>query len=346
MGTPQPPTPPAPSPPPQQATSQQAVQIDFKQLLGQIGMGDPRALITGIENARKSRLISLVYNEQQPAPTMITPAVIQPLTDLLAKLGRVPRIDLFLRSTGGITEVPWRIVSLLREFADEIGVIVPSICYSASTHIAIGADELVLTPFSTLGSVDPTRTHPLLPRDAQNNPIPTSVQDLKHCIQFIREQFGESYTDQDLAHVMSELFKYINPLAIGALEQSYSLSRMITAKVLGTRKKKLADDHVRKVQDQLAGLYFSHSFPICRSDVETDLGLPVTRPDSALTGLIDSLEKHYTGLFSRAVSVMQPGSQLTFRVGGVIQISEEGWAISQLIAPAQVVADPWTHFKH
>jgi hypothetical protein len=187
-------------------------------------LGSARPIIESLELKRPgSKLLVIVYNDSPPVPSILAPPALAPLMDILSLLGKVPQIDVFLRSTGGITEVPWRIVTIIREFTDKLAVIVPSIALSGATHIAIAADELVMSPFAVLGSVDPTTNHPLLPKDAQGKPIPTSVENLKHCIKFIREQLGESYSQQNLALIISELFKYINPLALGALEQSYNL---------------------------------------------------------------------------------------------------------------------------
>jgi len=322
--------------PPQQIT------VNFETLLRQ---WDPRDAQPHIEAIQKKRggtsLLCLVYNDAPPLPSILAPPAILPLGKLLTRLAKVPKLDLFLRSTGGMAEVPWRIVSLLREFTDKLGVIVPGFALSGATHIAIAADELVLTPFSMLGSVDPTRSHPLLPKDADGKPIAMSVQDLKHCIQFIQEQLGESYLKQNLALIVSELFKYVNPLAIGALEQSYNLARLITRKVLQTRRTPLSQEQIGKVEAQLAGKYFSHAFPISRSDVESDLGLPVTKPDQELVDLILRLDQHYTEEFKRVIPANPPGAEPTFRVGAFMQTAADGWVIGQLAKDNQLLADPW-----
>lgn len=256
-----------------------ATSLDAATFLKQLNLEASKPLIENIENKRQSRVLSLAYNESIGA--QLQPTVIGALEHILRSLGHVPRLDLFLISTGGMAEVPYRIVSLLREFADSLGIIVPRMALSGATHIAIAGDELVMTPFSCLGSVDPKRMHPLLPPDKDGNPIPTSVQELKHCVEFISDQLGDESTSHDLALIIGELFQHINPLAIGAMEQSYHLSRLITEKVLRKRKEPLEDEHIKKIVDALAGKYFSHSFLISRTDVETDLGLTVTRPDDA-----------------------------------------------------------------
>jgi hypothetical protein len=324
------------------------LQIDTNALVGLLDLGQARSLIEPIEKKREgTRLLCVVYNDRGPLQAMLMPAVLNPLTAILAKIGKVASLDVFLRSTGGITEVPWRIVTLLREFSDRLSIIVPSMALSGATHLAIAGDELVMTPFSVLGSVDPTRNHQLLPKDAAGKPIPTSVEDLKHCIRFIREQLGDSYQDQDLAMIISELFKYINPLAIGALEQSYNLSKLITRKCLTTRREPLAEDKIEKIVNQLAGGYYSHSFLISRAEVESDLGLPVRRPDAELTELISRLENYYVERFVKDPQALPaPNSQLRVRLGGVVQVANNGWAIAQIIKPdGELVIDPWIPFS-
>ena len=288
-----------------------ATNLDPNAILQQFSVPSARPLIKEIENLRQSRVVTLVYNES--AGAMLTPSVFTPLESTLSRLGHVPTLDLFLISIGGMTEVPWRIVSLLREFTDKLGVIVPRKALSGATHISLGADDLVMTPFSCLGSVDPKLGHPLLSKDQNGNPIATSVQDLKHCIEFIRVQLGESATSQDLAQIISELFQHINPLAIGALEQSYKLSRLITEKVLRTRREPLKKEHIEKIVDTLAGRYFSHSFLISRAEVESDLGLPVIRPDIPLSTAISNLETHYVGQFGNIVQASPSSAEPLLR---------------------------------
>lgn len=321
-------------------------QVDMGPLVQAFNLGSARPMIESLETKRPgSKLLAIVYNDAPPAPSMLAPPALAPLMDILSPLGKVPQIDVFLRSTGGITEVPWRVVTMLREFADRLAVIVPSKALSGATHIAIAADELVMSPFAVLGSVDPTTNHPLLPKDAQGKPIPTSVENLKHCIKFISEQLGESYPRQNLALIISELFKYVNPLALGALEQSYSLSKLISRKCLKSRKQTLPDEQIEAVVEQLAGGYFSHSFLISRSEVESDLKLPVTKPNTEVSELVLKLEKHYVQQF-QAEPIPVPNTQFTARVGGIIQVSDRGWAIAQILkSDGQLVSDPWVPFQ-
>ena len=120
--------------------------------------------------------------------------------------------------------------------------------------------------------------------------------------------------------IVNELFNKVNPLAIGAIEQSYELSRLITRKVLATRKEKLPHDQINEITDRLAGKYFSHGYPISREEVVDDLGLQVTRtdPGDRLFDAIESLNTYYAGTFEKSVQVPAGPVPLTFRVTGFL----------------------------
>ena len=57
-------------------------------------------------------------------------------------------------------------------------------------------------------------------------------------MQFIREAAGTDkempYTPEAMAQIFTALFDKIHPLAIGAIEQSYALSKLIGMQCLGT----------------------------------------------------------------------------------------------------------------
>ena len=224
-----------PAPPPAQGP-----QVTLTGACQRVRVVDNLALRQKVEAERANRpLVTLIMRDGVP----LTPAVIAPLYEVLRARGKVPKLDLWVHTLGGQTEVPWQVVSLVREFCDEFAVLVPSQARSAGTHVALGANTLILGPLSTLGPVDPTTNHPLMPRDPKGNTIPVSVEDLKHCIRFIASQLKaqqqegqdpQRYSPSDMTTIVGHLFDHIDPLAIGAVERAYELSRMITRRVLET----------------------------------------------------------------------------------------------------------------
>lgn len=277
------------------------VAMDLKPIINSLRIKTNKQLISQVSTARNgNQLISLVLMDG----VQLMPDIILPLFEILQKIGRQKKLDLFLYTTGGATEVPWRIVSLIREFCDEYTAIIPFIALSAGTHIALGANQILMSEIATLGPVDPTTRHALLPTDKNNQPIPVSVEDLKNCIKFIAQQLkdqGEElkYTPTDMTNIVSKLFEHIEPLAIGAVERAYGLSRLVTRKVLETHLDKDKDKEIiEAVVNKIGGEYFSHSFPITRRDVENELKLKVERPSADLFTKIWSLYEYYRNAFA------------------------------------------------
>lgn len=232
------------------------------------------ALIKKLETARNSRV--LVYWTSPIA--RIAEPVVMPLYDQLSKIGKVERLDLFLQTGGGDTEMPWRIVSLIREYCSHFGVLVPHRAASSGTLLALGANEIVMTPLSVLGPIDPSRSHPLLPRrEGQDEAEPISVQDMRHAMQFINEAAGEDkkYTPEAMAQIFSALFDKIHPLVIGAIEQSYALSKLIGTRCLETHMDRDgADEKIKSIVDTLCDDFKSHAYQIPRREAER-IGLKV-----------------------------------------------------------------------
>jgi len=235
-------------------------------------------LLSALEDARESRVIAYWTTDM----AKVSDAVVLSLYDQLSAIGRTPRLDLYLRTNGGQTEAPWRIVSLAREFCEELNVLVPHRAASAGTLIALGADHIVMAPLGVLGPIDPSRTHSLLPRrEGEAEAEPVSVQDMRHAMQFIREAASSRkagsgddespsempYTPDAMAQIFTALFDKIHPLAIGAIEQSYALSKLVGKQCLRTHMDPVKHrDAIQAIVDNMCDDYKSHQYPICRQE--------------------------------------------------------------------------------
>ena len=223
-----------------------------------------------------------------------------PLYDQLKALGPQSTIDLVLFTNGGDTEAPWRLVSILREFCDTLAVLIPHRALSAGTVLSLGADEIIMTPLSALGPIDPSRTHPLLPRrEGAKEAEPISVQDMRHAMQFIKEaadfgdQTGAPYTPDALAKIFIALFDKIHPLAIGAIEQSYALAKLVGKRCLGTHMSGSDKDEIDRIVDALCDDYKSHAYQISRSEAR-EIGLKIHDASPAIDAILMDLLTFYT----------------------------------------------------
>ncbi len=139
-------------------------------------------IIKKIEETRNSKVITYVTSDRPgPINARVAMDVVPLISEQLRKIGKkVPKIDLFLYTAGGDTMVPWRLVSMIREYCDIFSVIIPYKAHSAGTMIALGADEIVMSDLSEISPIDPSTANAFNPQDPHNpqNKIPISVEDV------------------------------------------------------------------------------------------------------------------------------------------------------------------------
>ena len=97
----------------------QPFNIDIGAQFAEAKPAGSRQLLEAIGHERKGTVLSLFFADFLPVSPMLTGEVVMQLEPLIIELGKVNKLDLILRSTGGVAEIPWRIVSELREFCDE-----------------------------------------------------------------------------------------------------------------------------------------------------------------------------------------------------------------------------------
>lgn len=157
-------------------------------------------------------------------------------------------------------------------------------------------------PPSELSPVDPARTHPLLPKQEDGKPMPVSVQDLRKCVEFIKSEVGDSSSasPEAMAQIFVALFERVHPLAIGAIQQSYALARLISKKPLSTHMDAEKDKAtIDSIVDAFSDQFFSHHYRIGWKEAE-EVGLPVSRASDALWEVMWALYKHYQAYFTLA----------------------------------------------
>jgi hypothetical protein len=224
------------------------------------------------------------------------------LYEHLRRIGSQECIALWLVSRGGHTEVPWKIVSLIREFTKRFLVLVPYRAHSAATAVCLGADEIVMTEMSELGPVDPSRRHPLAPvaprldNATDGGQISMSTQDLRHVLKFLERVIGKDLPPEVAATVYTSLFDKVHPLAIGALEQSWELSRQISESLLATHMDREGQaDEITRIVDRLSDYYKSHVYQINRREAKA-MGLKVVDASPEVAGAMWELYLGYQQL--------------------------------------------------
>lgn len=243
-------------------------------------------LIRRIERARKSRVITYVTSTRPNLEVQMAIDSIRWVYDHLEQIkgsnGKV-NIDLYICSNGGDGTVPWRLVTLIREYADRFSVLVPFRAFSAATLTALGADEIVMHPMGILGPTDPTVSNQFNPLDPANNRrrLGISVEDVTAYIALVKEDAGIQHEDQ-LVQAFNLLADKVHPLALGNVKRSLSQSRMMAGKLLNLHMNSATHQHqMEQIVDNLTSKLFYHGHPINRIEAKEQIGLETVQNPSA-----------------------------------------------------------------
>jgi hypothetical protein len=188
------------------------------------------------------------------------------------------KIDLFIHSSGGDGVVPWRIVTLFREFCGKFNVLVPHLAYSAATLTALGADTVVMHPMGVLGPTDPTTASPFNPPDDRNPagpPLGIAVEDVTSYFALVKEDIGIHHEDE-LVQALLALTNRVHPIALGNVKRSTLQSRLLGRSLLHARKDStfpLTDQQIDEIVERLTSQLFYHGHPINRSEARDVIGL-------------------------------------------------------------------------
>ncbi len=253
-----------------------------------------RTLIERIEELRGSTVITYITSTRPAAGVVMAPDAIPILYKHLRRLGlnrETSRIDLLIHTDGGQSTLPWRLMSLLREFGCEISLLIPHHAYSAGTLAALGADHVVMHPMGILGPTDPQVTTPFNPRDEYGEALAIETEDVNSFRHFARE-FSGVFGLTDELRAMASLARLVNvltawryrrdalrritdhvhPLALGAVRRSTEQSKLMAERLLKSRSPS-APALDEKVAGALTSALYDHRHAINRREAIDELGL-------------------------------------------------------------------------
>ena len=216
------------------------------------------------------------------------------LFELLEKIGRQDKIYLFIKSSGGNGQASLRLVNLLRQYCDEVVAVIPLDCASAATMVALGANEIHMGPMAYLTPVDTSLTHALSPIDRDNDRVSVSLDELTRVVRLWQSQRSEKNENP-----YQQLFQYVHPLVIGAVDRAESLSIMLCKELLAY--------HIRNEQTQerianaLNAKYPSHGYPILFEEAKR-IGLKVRHLTPEINSLLLELNELYSEMGQRATT--------------------------------------------
>jgi hypothetical protein len=216
---------------------------------------------------------------------------------ILEAHGAQERIALLVKSDGGSGMAALRLVHLLRRYARRLTVIAPLNCASAATMLALGADTIQMGPLSYLTAVDTSLEHDLSPLDHTNQLVPVSNDEVDRVIRLWRDTVGRRGNGG--VNPYQELYKYLHPLVIGALDRASSLSLMLCREILGYHMKDTRK--AERIARRLNSSYPAHQYPITSREARR-LGLKVQDIEPELDRLLQELNLLYSEMGQRAIT--------------------------------------------
>ena len=239
-----------------------------------------------ISKLQNSKIIAYVTGDRRNMETQIGADVVDIFGKHLESIGKTHRITLILYTLGGDTMATWNIVNLIREYCDELEIIVPRKARSSGTIMCLGANKIILTHQSTLGPIDPSLNSPLGTKvkiNGQEISLPTSVESVKGYFNLAKLELGIR-TSRDLIQAFLKLSETLNPLLIGDVYRRQGQIKMIAQKLLvyqNCKKKQKTS-----IINFLCSDSGSHDYAINYTEAK-QLGLNVELASAELNSLIN-----------------------------------------------------------
>jgi len=219
---------------------------------------------------------------------------VQAMYEALRSVQPKGRATLFVKSDGGDGQSALRLIHLLREYVDHLTVLVPLACASAATMLALGADEIRMGPLAYLTPVDTSLEHPLGPLDPRNETAFVGQDELERVL-----SLWEKHARREDVNPFQELYKYLHPLVIGAIDRSTSLSIRLCTEML--RYHMDDPEAAERIAHSLNADYPAHEYPITPCEARR-LGLKVESLDPVLNDTLLELNHTYSEMGQRAVT--------------------------------------------
>ena len=247
-----------------------------------MGLVERREKYAAIEQRRGRPLIVYATSTRHNVQAMMAADAVREFIDQLDAIPAAQRkVDVMIHSAGGDALTAWKLMSLMRERFDDIGVLVPSMAFSAATMFSLGANEIVMHPHASLGPIDPQIT---ANSNGQNRQF--SYEEVGAFLRFLKKEVG--LTDQrHIATIVEKLLSTIDPLSVGFAHRASELSTDIGERLLKLHMTRPAEHtrNPRSIAELLNKSFFAHGDAVSRRHA-TELGLNVLAPDAELEGLV------------------------------------------------------------
>lgn len=232
--------------------------------------------IISLEELTNSRVLVLYINMR----SSLSEEDVEYIYNHVAKIGRQAKISVLVAGPGGSGIAATRVIYLLRQFCDELNIIVPGKAASALTMLSLGGDKILMGPISSLSPIDTSiHNHQLAPKGHDNAPASIEVNQIQKFIELCNSGMSSDKVDDINKSPYSLLSKHIHPIVIGSIQRIVSLSKMLTFDILKTHMRDI--NLIERIVSQLNDGFPIHSYPITFAKAQ-ELGIKVEIMNSEL----------------------------------------------------------------
>jgi len=236
-----------------------------------------KKIIQEIEKKRCSKVITYVTSDRLGHSSQIAGDVVSLIHEHILALKEEERakLDFFIYSRGGQSDVPWTIVSMFREYSQKgsFSVLIPYRAHSAATVIALGADEIVMTKKAELGPIDITiYSGPYNPTEKDTHQrLPISVEDVTGYFSLL-EKVGCERPDEKMKG-FELLTNHVHPLALGTVSRLLEETKLVALRLLSTRANPFSEEENHEIVRRISSEVYSHNHAISRTEAMKYIGL-------------------------------------------------------------------------
>lgn len=239
------------------------------------------AKYSAIEDYRGRPLIVFATSTRPGAEARMSGDAVREFIDQIDSISDSNEVDVMVHSTGGDALTAWKLMSMLRERFKKVYVLVPYMAFSAATLFALGADEIIMHPHSSLGPIDPQIT--VVRPDGMGRRF--AYEDVGAFLRFLANEVKIS-EQVHITAVIEKLFSAIDPVTVGAAKRASELSSSVGERLLLLHMKQIEDKaKARQIAVDLNKSFFAHGDAVSRSRAK-ELQLSVADEDKKLEQLI------------------------------------------------------------
>ena len=274
---------------------------------------DRQKLFDQLTAHRKRKLVTLITSTKKPEPlfaTQIAQDILPIFYEILRQGIGGRELDLLIYSSGGQIDTPWPLINLVREYCDNLRVIVPWRAHSAATLVCLGANAIEMSPLASLSPIDPQFQ---LTLGDKKEVVGAGVEDIYGYYMLVQEKLN--LDSQGRAEALKVLANRISPEILGKMSRTRREIRIIANNLLSLHL--TGEDIIEKIVSSLVEELPSHQYMINRNEAKA-LGLPVVYMDTETELISFNILDSYRD----EAKMDEPGISVSFDSGETTKVIE------------------------